>query len=364
MPRLYFRSIFFGLLPPFMMIMTALTAMLWLTQTLRMLDMVASKGIPLSLILWLSLLLLPSLLFIIMPAALFIAALYVYYRMAIDHEIFVWRSAGLSNRQLAMPAMLLAGLAVMLAYWIAMSISPHAYHKFKEQQAFVRNHYASMLLQDNTFNSPIAGLTVFIRSHQETGLLEGIMINDSRTPGKDVTLTAQTGKIEQKEGHTVFSLQDGTRQEFDNKTKRLQMLYFDNYPMDISLYTTKINERKMMPEELLLPALLKANHKEEEPARKAKLNAEIHQRLSWPWYNLVLSVIAAVTLLHMPYNRSGYLLYISLVGVVGIMALLGGIFAHSLVIANPAIWPVIYGLLLAICLAVKLFSTQRKFRRG
>ena len=190
------------------------------------------------------------------------------------------------------------------------------------------------------------------------------MINDSRTPGKDVTLTAQTGKIEQKEGHTVFSLQDGTRQEFDNKTKRLQMLYFDNYPMDISLYTTKINERKMMPEELLLPALLKANHKEEEPARKAKLNAEIHQRLSWPWYNLVLSVIAAVTLLHMPYNRSGYLLYISLVGVVGIMALLGGIFAHSLVIANPAIWPVIYGLLLAICLAVKLFSTQRKFRRG
>src|SRR5690606_35501108 len=105
---------------------------------------------------------LPSLLGFLLPVALAISALYTYHKLLADSELVVLKSAGLGRWQLARPAVCFAVGIVLLAYVISLYLLPVSYRQYKDMQAFPRDNYASLLMQDGVFNSPVDGLTVFI----------------------------------------------------------------------------------------------------------------------------------------------------------------------------------------------------------
>src|ERR1700722_19726998 len=86
------------------LITLSLTSIIWLTQALRFIDFIVSRGISFGSFLELTLLLIPSLLLFVMPFALLCGVLYVYYRLMMDSELLVLSSAGLSRLQIAIPA--------------------------------------------------------------------------------------------------------------------------------------------------------------------------------------------------------------------------------------------------------------------
>ena len=85
-----------------------LTAAIWLTQSLRFVDGVLNKGLPITTFFTLISYLLPDLISIVLPVSLLIAVIYAYNRLIADQELIVMRSAGMSHWQLAKPAILLA----------------------------------------------------------------------------------------------------------------------------------------------------------------------------------------------------------------------------------------------------------------
>ncbi len=74
----------------------ALTAIIWLTQALRELNLVTGKGQTILLFLEVTMLSVPALVMIIAPLALFIAILYTLNRLNSDSELIVMNAAGLS----------------------------------------------------------------------------------------------------------------------------------------------------------------------------------------------------------------------------------------------------------------------------
>ena len=102
------RYILRQLVGPFLFVTLTLTGIVWLTQSLRFLELIINRGLSVGGFLYLTLLLLPSFLTIILPIAAFTSILYVYYRLEIDSEIIVMRAAGLSHTTLMRPAFLLA----------------------------------------------------------------------------------------------------------------------------------------------------------------------------------------------------------------------------------------------------------------
>ncbi len=72
------RYILRQLLGPFLLISVGLTAVIWLTQSLRFIDMIVNKGLSLSSFLYFSMLLLPTFLGVILPIALFSAIHFTY----------------------------------------------------------------------------------------------------------------------------------------------------------------------------------------------------------------------------------------------------------------------------------------------
>jgi lipopolysaccharide export system permease protein len=341
MTTLYFRSIFANLLKIFLVVVGSLTSIVWLTQTLRMLDLIVSKGVGFSLVLGLTTLMVPSLLAVIMPPSLFIAVLVVYHRLMVDHELVVWRSTGMHNLKIARPAIVFSLLVVLIGYGLSLYVVPVSYRHFKDRQVFIRDHYASLLLQDNTFSTPVPGLTIYTHDHNAKGELEGIVIHDGRVKNRQVTMTAKSGKISKQEGKTVFELENGTRQEFDPRSKALKMLYFDHYPLDISLYTRGMNERSRQTEEYFLHELFSseiaadANH-------YPRLRAEGHQRLSWPWYNFILTILALTALLLAHYNRRGQVVRLIVTSISALFVLILAIGMQSLTLSFPLLWPLMY----------------------
>ena len=86
---------------PFLLFTLLLTLVVWMTQSLRLLDLVINRGQSAAIFAYLTMLMLPSLLVIIVPIAFFGAALYALNKLNNDSELVVMWAAGISRLQLA-----------------------------------------------------------------------------------------------------------------------------------------------------------------------------------------------------------------------------------------------------------------------
>ncbi|MGH6913415.1 MAG: LptF/LptG family permease, partial [Geminicoccales bacterium] len=75
--KLYARYLLWQLTLPALLATLAFSGAVWLSQSLRFVDLIVNKGLPITTFLYLTLLLFPSLLLVILPFALFCAVLFV-----------------------------------------------------------------------------------------------------------------------------------------------------------------------------------------------------------------------------------------------------------------------------------------------
>jgi lipopolysaccharide export system permease protein len=334
----------------------SLTSIVWLTQALRFVDFIVNRGVSAFTFMQLTLLLIPSLMFVVLPLAVFIAVLFVYNRMIGDSELIVLQSSGLSRFQLARPVFLIAIGATLFAYFIALYALPVTYRQFKEMQTYLRDNYASLLLQEEVFNSPVKDLTVFVRERDSaTGMLSGILVHDSRNPKKPVTMMAQRGQLQQTAQGPRFLLINGNRQEMDKG--RLSYLKFERYTVDLSFYSQEVASRDRKPEELFLGQLIQLAR--QEPERRSELMAEVHHRMVWPLYNLALGLFAVAMLLTGEFNRRGNWRRIAFTVGVTIAIIAGGMALQNIVTRNLMLTPLLYLNVIAVFgIAVWLLRDQ------
>jgi lipopolysaccharide export LptBFGC system permease protein LptF len=118
-------------------------------------------------------------------------------------------------------------------------------------------------------------------------------------------MTAESARIEIRPHAVVFIMQNGVRQERQQKKEAMHVLSFKRYPVDISLYASGLANREKQPEERFLQELWLPEATVSDLLR-ARLLPEFWQRLFWPCYSLVLPMRMALWLLHRPHRRVGY----------------------------------------------------------
>ena len=325
-----------------LLIAFSLTAIIWLTQALRFIDYIVNLGVSALTFLQLTGLMIPSLLFIILPFAVFVSVLFIYHRLNQDSELVVLRAAGQSRLQLSKPVIIVAGGATLAAYFLSLYLMPLTYHKFKDMQNFLRDNYASLLLQEEVFNTPMKGLTVFVRKRHDDGTLEGLLVHDSRNEEQAVTMMAQRGRIEKTDSGPRFLLFNGNRQELRNG--RFSFLRFSEYAVDLSFYTAQVNTRNRKPEEYTVAELFSEADKNQ--TRQGELLAEAHHRLTWPLYVLILGLFAYGSLLRGEFNRRGQVKQMVGTTVIAICMIASALAMQNIVAKNITMVPLFYVALL------------------
>ncbi len=283
----------------------ALTLLISLFGSLRLIDFIVNRGLPISVLFEMSALNLPKFLAVILPIAIFAAVLVVYNKLTNDSELVVMRAAGVSQLTLARPGLMLGIAGMLIGYALHLYLVPMTIHTFKLQQFNYRNTFGSVLLQEQRFNTPVPGLTIYVRERAGEGELRGIFAHDSRDPARPVTYTAERGTATQGLQGTRVVLFNGSQQEVNRTSGRLALFNFDQYSLDLSVLNEDVPSRWREPEERFLGSLLFPGDSVHDRAYSVQLVAEGHRRISSPLFILAFAAIVMAVLLSGDLNRRG-----------------------------------------------------------
>ena len=300
------KYIFKQLILSFVLILLGMTALVWLTQSLRMIDMIVTKGVPMSIFLEMTLLVLPNFIQILSPLALFAVILFVFSRMEADKEIMVMKAIGMSNRQIMTPALILAVLLTIIGYILTLQIVPKSHEELSSLKWRVRNDLTHLLLQEGQFNNLNNGLTLYIKERADDGSVRGIMAYDAKNPNNISILIAEKGYIFQEKNGFQLVFQKGTRQEYNPKTKEFSILKFNKYNMFFSDKKQTNKNKELDESEQTLSFLLSVKESDvNNPIQYRKYKTEALKRLTKPLYNLTFMLLAMFAILSPFYNRRG-----------------------------------------------------------
>ena len=339
MPR-YQRYLLRQLVGPFLLVALGLTAVVWLSQSLRIIDLIVNKGLSFSAFLLMSMLVLPTFLSAILPIAFFCALLFVYNKLIIDSELVSLRAAGVSQWSLAKPALVMATIVVVISYAIIMYVMPVSYREFKERQFVLRSDHSALLLEEGTFNTLTEGVTVYIRG-REGGTLNGILVHDAREQERPVTMMAEQGILVQTDEGPRFILINGHRQRIDRDSSKLSLLNFERYTIDLGDFIQPGGTRWRGPRERFIDELLDPASEGAERLR-GKFLSEAHNRIVSPLFGYALAAIGLAALLSGNVDRRGQWRRILVAIAAGVMLEAVALFLVNATAKNSSLIPLMY----------------------
>jgi len=347
-----------------------LSVIVWLTQSLQMLDLVINRHQSAGTFLLVTIYILPSLLAVIIPFATFCATLYALHRLSTDSELIIMWSAGVSTWTVVRPVLFVAAGAALTTLIINLYLMPAGYRAMKDMVYEIRADIATSLIRDGAFTNPSKGLTVYNRETLKSGELRGLLVHVSHKSEGPTTYLAERGKfLNTKDGPRLI-MANGSVQQL-SKDHKLSLLFFDEYILDLSPYTARAHAIQRDLSERYLHELFRPDMKKSWVRKNIhRLYAEGHNRLASPLYNFSLVMIALVSLLKAGFSRHGYTLRITLALMLGLVVRLIGFGLQSLASQAPvmAIYMYVFPLaVIAICaymLQDQTVSKQRHINRS
>lgn len=360
--RYIIRQIFVG----FLLVTFSLMSIIWLTQSLRFVELITNNGIPVSIFAKLTSLLMPRIFTVLAPVAVFAAVLFVYNRMLSDRELVIMKSAGISPMQCAIPAIIFGLIMSFFNIFVYNYGIPWSEKEFNELQWKVKNDVSHLMLREGEFTSLQNGLTVFITTHEKDGSITGIMVNDERNPETKVTLSAERGRVVYTEKGPKIIMVNGARQEINKKDNQFTSVSFARYSVDFGLQENTRRKEAGVRERNLKELLEAPNNPKLNKKEANRFFVEGNRRLLNPFFNLLFAILACTGLICGNFNRRGQtkIIFISISSMITILAL--DLSLTNIAVNNLSLLSLIYANLilpLLFCIYLLLFYNPAMFRR-
>jgi lipopolysaccharide export system permease protein len=286
--RYIFRTIFGG----FLLILLNLTAVIWITQILRQIDLITNQGQTILVFLRITGLLVPVLMMVIAPIALTIAICYALLKLNGDSELVVMNAAGISPRRAFVPVLVSCIMVAIFVAYIAAFLAPFLQRKMAVEIAKVRTDVVSNIVRPGAFTPVDRGLIFHIRERRGENQFHGVFIDDTRNPEERSTIVAEYGQIVQRPEGAFLVMRDGNVERRRPKESTPTIVVFDQYAFDLTRLTpapqVTVGLREKYIWELAFPEA-------DDPVLKlapSQFRVEFHDRLFAPLYPLAFGVIA------------------------------------------------------------------------
>ncbi len=228
------RYIFRTTLGAFLIVCGSITALIWIAQALRDIDLMTNQGQSILVFVGITSLIIPMLVQIIAPIALMIAVAHVLNKLSSDSELIVMNAAGMPPSALLRP-FLAAGLVVsVLVATLSIYVAPWGLRALRNWATEVRADLVTNIVQPGRFTRIEAKLTLHIRERRPNGQLLGILIDDLRNAKERVTILAEHGDIVKNERGLFLVLENGSVQRHEARQPDPTVVLFDSYGFDLS----------------------------------------------------------------------------------------------------------------------------------
>ena len=286
-----------------LLILVLIIAVFSLAKSVQLIELIVSRGLPTLIFLKLILNSLPQIIPTLLPIIVCLSIYFVYTRMITDKELIILQSSSFTNLELIKPTLIFALVLSFLSSFFTLYQGPESNKNFKILLYTIKNNYSSSLLQEGMFNTIGKDFTIFIKKNDTDGL-HNIFIHDTRDPEKPSTLIATKGRIINTDSYTKIFLQKGS-QQFQSKDKKLSILYFDEYLLNINQSKGfDFLNRWKSPSERTLTELKNPNPTSLDDQNNLQaFRAEITMRYSMPLNVLTFSIFLLSFILSLKFDR-------------------------------------------------------------
>jgi lipopolysaccharide export system permease protein len=335
--------IFHQILGPFLFFVLVFTGVIWLGQSLRIIDTVVNNGQSAGVFLEFTLLLLPTVLSIVLPVAAFAATLYTMNRLFTDSEIVVMFASGLSSLSLVRPVLMFSSLVMAVVFALTLYAMPTAQRELKSRISEVKGDVAAAFLREGAFLSPVRGVTVYLRGMGQPGEMLGVFVHDERNDDEIITYTAERAVLLNDTDGTRLVMFDGVAQIAKrHEADSISILRFEQFAYDLTQFTAKGSQRRRKPSELYLPELLSIQESETGKRRLGRYRAEAHEALGGPLYVLTLPLMAVAFVIGAGVRRQGFVGRIILATGAAVALRLFGLAMKATASSQLELWPAMY----------------------
>lgn len=321
-----------------------LTGVVWLSQSLRLLDLVINRGQSAPTFIYLTLLVLPSLLVIILPIAFFAGALYGLHKLNADSELVVMQASGYSRFQLGVPVMIVALAVMVLTYVCSLYLMPLGQRTMKSAVLDIRADIGAAMLNEGDFNTPADGLTVFIRELASDGHIHGILVHDNRDAQRPTTYIAESGLLVQTSGGGRLIMLDGTIEQTGTNGAQLSVLKFKRYVFDLDQFSSQQQETQLEASDRYLSELFWPQFKTP-PKNKSVVNiflAEGNNRIAAPLYCITFALLALAAVTSGRRQRGAYALRLTIASIFAAMLRIVGYGVQSMAARSTSLMFLLY----------------------
>ncbi|MBP1654215.1 MAG: permease YjgP/YjgQ family protein [Bacteroidetes bacterium] len=197
---------------PFFFALSTLMFLFLLQFVMKFIDQLVGKGLSAWVILELILLNLSWMLVLAVPMSVLMAVLMAFGGLASRNEITAMRAGGVSLTRMMMPVVIASVVLAGVMVWFNNFVLPESNYRLKTLTMDIRRKRPTLSLVDGVFSQDISGYSILVKkARQKTNELEGVTLYDYTDPARNVTITADRGKISFSSDYRklIMDLQEG-----------------------------------------------------------------------------------------------------------------------------------------------------------
>ena len=338
--------------------LVVLTGVIWITQALRQIDLLTSKGQTILVFLTMTALALPSLVAFIAPVALFGGVIYTLNKLNGDSELVVMAASGVSPARLLRPLALLSGLVFAVVAALYIQVLPWSFGAIENLTTFVHADFIANFARPGAFTQLESGFVFHFRERTPDGALRGVFMQDWRDPARITTYIAEAGKTVDRDGASYLQLSKGVllRPQTSGDSA---IVTFDDYTIDLSQFMSAVSSIKRPRERTTAQLMTPDAQDRADPALAGHIRSELLDRLASPLYALVAGLIGFAALGEARTTRQGRGVAIGGAICAFLVVRMLGIAATTLAVGDPSAAVFVWAIPLAACLAALTIAFRR-----
>ena len=265
----------------YLSILLAFGLIIWITQAVRLLDLIGEEGNSIKTYFLYILSIMPKFFSRISLIIFFISFVVTISKFEDHNELRALWFSGLEKKKfinyLIRSSIILILILVIVRCFIVPYFSNYSRHLLLNTGVVT----IGPLLKQNNFNNPLKKITIYVGKKNQINELEDIILFEDSADIKK-TIIAKSGVVINENNKNLLVLVDGSIQE-ERKDKKISILDFDKTTLDLSQYNKKTVDYYKFNEMLFFELLQKINKNDDQlPNAVGELNDRIIMPLFIP----------------------------------------------------------------------------------
>lgn len=287
-----YQHFFYEYLKLFLIVLFALTILIWVTQAARLLDLITEFGNSINVYTKFIILQIPKILINVFQLSFYVSTFLFISNFIDNKELNIYWYSGISKLNIVYTKIKITILIIIFYLILSIFLAPISSLKARSILGNSKFTIVNALVKEQNFNSPLKNLTIYIDENDGRGNLKKVFIYD-----KNNTTLSKKGKVILLNNKIFLELEDGLTIDENNKKikfskTRINISDYENK----NIYYPKFNERTIF---WLLNKL-----KEKNIDYRQELREEINSRIIKPFSILVLVLLPLFLLKNDEINKS------------------------------------------------------------